>query len=149
MLRTFLFCWLLIALFACKKSNSGSPHPCVPVNTNCTHQPGDILGKWILEATRVTSYPSNPDPAWEAADCSNATIIEFKSDSSFSATNRPAWLDSAYNRFSLIDQKTFSIYSGNASIYLHPINGQIIDSIEIQLTYMGIDRATEERYDCY
>jgi len=146
MVRTLTYCFLLALLIACKKTG-GPPHPCSPVDPNCNHQAGDVVGKWILESYRTLSFPGNSDPAWTSADCSQSVIIEFKSDSSFIAIHHSI-LDSSYNRFSMTSQTTFTIYSGDSNVFVHPFTGQIISGKEIQLTNMGIDRTTQERYDC-
>ena len=145
MVRTLSYCFLLAALVACKKTG-GPPHPCSPVDPNCNHQTGNIIGKWILEASRTLSF-RNPDPGWTAADCSRGVIIEFKNDSSFISIHHPI-LDSFYNRFSMTSQTTFTIYCSDSNVYVHPFNGQTISGKEIQLTNMGVDLSTQERYDC-
>ncbi len=94
------------------------------------------------------SYPNNPNPNWENSNPNNPVHISFSNDSVFSFNTNYFWKDAQYDRFKMIDSADFIIYS-SIPLMSHPVSGKILNSSEIQLTYMGVDEGTLEKYSCY
>ncbi len=135
---------LFLLLAACKKTDA----PCSNCNSSCSHQNGDIIGNWFLEMSGSYSYPNNPNPNWENSNPNNPVHISFSNDSVFSFNTNYFWKDAQYDRFKMIDSADFIIYS-SIPLMSHPVSGKILNSSEIQLTYMGVDEGTLEKYSCY
>jgi hypothetical protein len=144
MLKAIIIMGLFLAIVSCKKTGV-QLHPCASINPNCSHVAGDIIGSWILESFGGYRAP-NEGLSWQAANCDSATIIQFNPDSSFTYNSHFNWRDMGYDRFSMVNQKNFTIYSD--SLMLHPITGEVLNDREIRLHYMGVDTGTEENYDC-
>ena len=146
----YCFCFFsFIFLPACRKSN-GLPHPCIVAKPDCSHQPGDITGHWMLEGWRSLRSPGKLDPEWQPADCSPAVILEFRNDSTFHSNYYPPWLDSALNHFTMANKISFTINSSDSRFFsVRSVEGIMVNGREIQLRYMGIDLTREEIYTCY
>jgi hypothetical protein len=141
-----MYLGLLFLIVSCKKSGV-QPHPCASANPNCSHTPGEIIGSWILESTGGSHAPDGSLP-WQAANCDSATIIQFNADSSFTYNSHFNWRDLGYNRFSMDGPTKFTIYSGDSTIILHTINGEVLNNREIRISFMGVDEVDEQNYDC-
>ncbi len=144
MKRIYLSLFVFLLLAACNKTDT----TCSNCNSNCSHQNGDIIGNWFLEMSGSYSYPDSPNPNWEKSNPNNPVHITFDSDSIFSFNTNYYWKAEQYDRFKIIDSADFIIYSSNP-IFSHPASGKILNSKEIQLTYLGVDRGTVEKYSCY
>jgi hypothetical protein len=144
MQRIFISIFIFILISACKKTDS----PCQSCNSNCSHPNGDISGNWKLEATRYYSAPGNPNPPWVNADPNKPVTIAFTNDSLFSFNDNYFWKMDSLDRYKIIDSADFKIYSSNPS-FAQPITVKILNSKEIDIHYMGIDRSTEEKYTCF
>ena len=144
MKRKYLSLSLFFLLAACHKTDA----PCSTCNSNCSHHNGDISGNWLLKMSGSYSYPNSPNPNWEISNPNNPVHITFSNDSVFSFNSNYFWKDEHYDRFKIIDSADFIIYSSNP-FFNHPVPGKILNSKEIQLTYMGVDAGTVEKYSCY
>ena len=146
MLKAIICLGLFLMIISCRKSGV-QPHPCPGADPNCSHEPGNIIGSWILESYGGYRAPGG-SLSWQAANCDSATMIQFNADSTFTYNNHFTWRDMGYGRFSMEGQTRFTIYSGDSTIILHPITGEVLNNREIRLHFMGVDTEDEENYDC-
>ena len=144
MKRISLSLSLLLLIGACNKTDA----PCSTCTSDCSHHNGDIIGNWFLEMSGSDSYPDHPNPNWEISNPNNPVHISFSNDSVFSFNTNYFWKDDHFDRFKIIDSADFIIYSSNP-FFSHPALGKILNSKEIQLTYMGVDQGTVEKYSCF
>lgn len=144
MQRIYIAILISTLFLSCAKSDSY----CSYCNNNCSHSGGDISGNWKLEATRYFSAPGSSNPSWVNADPNKPVTIAFTNDSLFSYNDNYFWKVDSLDRYKIIDSADFKIYSTNPS-FGQPITVTILNSKEINIHYMGVDRSTDEKYACY
>jgi hypothetical protein len=148
MQRIYIAILISTLFLSCVKSDSS----CSYCNNNCSHSGSDVSGNWTLEASRYYWVPGNPDPAWINANPNKPVTLSFTNDSVFAFSDNYAWKEENFDRYKLIDSADLLIYSSNppmGDIPYHPVMVKILSSKEIELTYMGIDTGTQEKYSCY
>ena len=146
MRKTLCIIFIPFIVMACSKSDT------IPPVQSCYHKSGEISGNWILNATRHYDL-IDTDTTWQPEDGANLPTIKFIAESNFYYSNTFEWSNQKYDRYSKTGSVSFRIYSTNpptGGFPLYPIvNVQVINANEIVLTYQGIDKSTQERYNCF
>jgi hypothetical protein len=142
--RIFFLLMGIILLTGCHKSGG----TCTACAGLCTHSQGNIAGNWKLEASIGFSAPGNSNTGWVNANPAKPVTIAFANDSLFSFNENYSWNMYGLDRYKMIDSSDYRIYSTNPSFGL-PVTVKILNSKEIQIHYMGVDRSTDEKYFCY
>ena len=137
-----LFILGAVVLFSCKKS--GGIH-LVPGPTDST----EIVGNWVLEASRIGFAVGNQDTSWKPA-VTSATIL-FASSGVFSSDGAYAYKDEQYDRYAYdptaIGQfmlTATTVPSGNIPIYHAMV--RLVNKDQLVISYMGVDYTPQELY---
>jgi len=139
-----IYVLFFLVFFSCKKMDNS----CSSCSSHCSHQTGDIKGNWKLLASRYYSAPNNLNPPWSAPDPNKPVTLSFSYDSIFTSSENFYLNSSGYDRYRFIDPTDFQVYSSIDS-FTRSLKGKILNSNEIQLTFMGVDGGTDEKYTCY
>jgi hypothetical protein len=142
--RIFFLLMRIALVTGCHKSGGDCPASA----SLCTHSKRDIAGNWRLEATFGFSAPGNSNTGWVNADPATPVTITFTANSLFSFNENYSWNMYGLDRYKMIDSSDYRIYSTNLSFGL-PVFVKVLNSKEIQIHYMGVDRSTDEKYVCY
>jgi hypothetical protein len=152
---TYLVIVLILFLWGCKKSITASMDLSAMFQSLPTDST-DILGDWILIATRHYCVPANADTSWKQQDTTQSKIIvDFNSDYSFTYTANYKWQRQSYNRYNYLDTAfyanypVFHIYSSQMIIGNAPnpfVSARQVNFKSMIITYMGVDAGDEELY---